>query len=393
MRPEKVLERVANELIRSIKGVESIVLCNSHARGEPTALSDYDLEVIIKTPLLPIYLPKIKRLEKELNKKIGVKIKIGPNSVFLMKRAPRNAFFYDLKFGGKVLYGKNLLTLIPINRGHEVEKSSCVEFLFNLLVEFVSNLDVGFFFRKLRKEEEEKLTYTCSKMFLGCCAGLLILKGMYKSTYQQRVTLFTRIFRKEFPLLYEKVPEFLHYVNASYEYRSKCSFLGTISPLDFWFLTRYYFGKILVYCLRNTMDLGLESGDWIRICEEFLSKSYLPIFNNLQFFILVSLLEEKHEKVSPFVVFSRRPVAKSFQSALLLTTFSISREGSIDGSMIKHAYDLVKGYMPARLRGSSDRRVWNKLRKWLISYYNYACPLGRYQLGFKRRITLKPSKG
>lgn len=375
MQSEKVLGGVVNELVRNVKGLESIVLCNSHARGEPTALSDYDIEVVIKTPLLPFYLSKIKRLEKKLNKKFGVKIKIGPNSVFLLKRAPKNAFFYDFKFNGKVLYGKNLLHLIPINGDHEVERSSCVEFLFNLLVEFVPDLDVGFFSRELRKEEEEKLAYACSKMFLGCCAGLLILKGMYKSTYQQRVTLFTRIFRKEFPLLYEKVPEFLHYVNASYEYRSKRSFLGKTSPLDFWFLTRHYFGEILVYCLQNAMDLGLESGNWIKICEEFLSKSYSSIFNNLEFFMLVSLLEERRKNVLPFIVFSRTPIAMSFQSALLLTTFSISREGSVDESMIKHANDLVRGYMPARLRVSSDLRAWNELKKRLVSYYNYACPL------------------
>lgn len=374
MQSDKAIAEVVNKLVRSIKGVESIVLCNSHARGEPTAFSDYDIEVIIKTPLLPFYLSKIKRLEKELSKKFGVKVKIGPNSMFLLKRAPRNAFFYDLKFSGKVLYGKNLLRLIPINKNYEVERSSCVEFLLNLLVEFASDLDIGFFFRELRKKEEEKLTYACSKMVLGCCAGLLILKGMYKSAYQERVALFTRIFRKKFPLLHEKFPDFLHFVNASYKYRFECNSLGTTSPLDFWFETRHYFGEILVYCLRETMGLDLESGDWIGVCEEFLSKSGFPVFNNLAYFVLVSLLEERHRKVSPFVIFSRAQVARLFQSALFLTTFSISREGSIDEYMIKHAHNFVRSYMPKLTRTSSKRSAWNELKNTLVSFYNYACP-------------------
>jgi predicted nucleotidyltransferase len=102
---------IIDEVVNSVP-VESIILTGSRARGGELATSDYDIIAVIKTPLVPLYLRKLKNVSKRLTMKLGVKVEVNPLPTFIAQRAEGNLFLLKMKKEGKLFYGRDYLRLI-----------------------------------------------------------------------------------------------------------------------------------------------------------------------------------------------------------------------------------------------------------------------------------------
>lgn len=92
--------------------VDSAIIVGSRAREDAHPRSDYDIIVVIKTALVPIYMKSLTRLSKELSTKHKVEININPLPKFRIKRSKGNLFLWKVKAEGKTLLGHNYLNAI-----------------------------------------------------------------------------------------------------------------------------------------------------------------------------------------------------------------------------------------------------------------------------------------
>lgn len=115
---------ICNFIKRRFDDVEAIILEGSFGKGEGTVsrvrnrlvfLSDYDFVVVTKKPHFPLASllqdDEIKALERKMRIKISITVFWKP----LLRFVPNRISWYDIKFGGCIIYGNGrVLKLIPL---------------------------------------------------------------------------------------------------------------------------------------------------------------------------------------------------------------------------------------------------------------------------------------
>lgn len=219
---QRVDEAVADDLkliVESVTAtlpVRSIILGGGFGRSEGSILidgnnihpvNDYDLFLIVpddfETDLRP--------LSKELAKKVGIRlldlIPIKRSSLFSL---PATQIYYDLKYGGRLLWGDNALELIPQYKAGHVEPGSGRTLLLNRLICAIEAYSESFEKRAMTAEEAFFLVNQTGKVVLACAESLLMKKNKYHHSYQERRKIFAREFSDKIELqqLNDRATEF-----------------------------------------------------------------------------------------------------------------------------------------------------------------------------------------
>jgi len=105
---DAAVAEISHQLGSAIPAVAGY-LVGSMARGSDIYTGDYDVIVVMKTPLVPVYLRKLKRAAARLSNTLGLKVEVNPLPTFRLERAKDNLFLRKVKGEAKLLFGKDVL--------------------------------------------------------------------------------------------------------------------------------------------------------------------------------------------------------------------------------------------------------------------------------------------
>jgi len=223
-----VIEQKVAQDITSIKekivaegkrwGIVSLILYGGFGRGEGSVvvegdnirpLNDYDFLAVSRHPL-PNYL-SFKRFIQGLDSRVsGYTIDVMIRPLWFMKRRHPSVFYYELKNSGKVLWGRDVLSLIPQIEAGDIPLSDGIRTLFNRLMSLLEAYGV---------EDNKLVIYQCNKAVLTCMEILLLKAKRYHWSYKERLSVFKSIFEKSFPDLYRDMPDFIDIVERATQFK------------------------------------------------------------------------------------------------------------------------------------------------------------------------------
>ncbi len=292
----KEVDKIVENHLEIIKKVilgncnpKSIILFGSYGKGEGTIFNnkpfnDYDLYLVEEKK-------NNDKFYEELGKKASLAIGYGGEEFIetLNESYDRTKFFHvdirglqynrlnklkkgqrtlELKYASKILYGEDIRSKINIEES-DISLSEAWRHVFNKSCLLLLSMNKERFNGNFKNDEKLITAYYSIKTFLACCDILLILKGRFKPTYQERNKLFKEMYQNELPDLVKKV-DFATKLKLNFQ-------INKIKDVvKFWKEARdtLYFS---VYLLSKT--LGIDEKDKIKLLHEIYIKLPFEYFD------------------------------------------------------------------------------------------------------------------
>lgn len=224
--------RLIAERIREVTPALSIILGGGFGRGEGSVLleagrvqpvNDYDIFVVIPDG----FEMDMRPLSKEIAREIGIRlIDLIPIKLAELNNLPPSQINYDLKYGGRVLWGENMLELIPMYKYGHVLPESGKTLLLNRLICAIEAFSENFEMHAMTTSERFFLINQTGKVISACVEALLMKKDKYHHSYRKRQEIFT----SEFP---DKIG--LQQLNEyATEFKIRPSEVVTFDPIMYW---------------------------------------------------------------------------------------------------------------------------------------------------------------
>jgi hypothetical protein len=306
-----IVERVTSAL-----PVRSIILGGGFGRGEGSVIvdengiqpvNDYDLFLVIPDDVEVDLRP----LSKDLANKIGIRLlDLIPIKYSALSSLPASQIYYDLKHGGRHLWGENVIELMPSYKNGDVEPESGKTLLLNRLICAIEAFSENFEKRTMTSDEVFFLVNQTGKVVSACVESLLIKKSKYHHSSRER----RKIFAREFPYKIE-----LQRLNEyATEFKIRPSENVTFNPKAYWKDTiKEYLNVLSEYLMQSATSSNKEL--W-RLLKNSITD--VPITNNpverieimlllyrgASFFTKHSVLSQAHEELSAITKTSLHPV-------------------------------------------------------------------------------------
>ncbi len=265
---DKIVKSFVNDLGTNLI---STILFGGFGKGEgsiqfvddkPVPYNDFDLYVVTKKKLTD---KELDRISMNASKKIGMgglEVAYYPEEGYDSNKffhvdvrcIPYNKLnklmniqrYYELKYGSQVIQGNDkVLDKINIINPDKIPLSEGLRNLFNKLHTMLLGL------RKEYNEDQRKIRIFWSyKCYLSICEALLILSRRFEPTSLERAGLFSEIYKKNFPDLYEKIPDLPEKVRKATNFKLKLNFnidhneLWQTALKDILIVFEYYLRKV-----------------------------------------------------------------------------------------------------------------------------------------------------
>lgn len=168
--------------------------------GDCRPYNDYDILLVVKNKI-----PKhsIEALRKDLAKQIGIQwIDIGQIKISRLRRLRPTIYNYDLKYGSKVIKGdKNVLSLIPEMDATKLPLKEGETLFFTRIWTLLGSLHENGFEIILKGEESRFFRNQMAKAILSIVDVLLLQKGSYHLSYNERVKNLSKLYPQKTRLL------------------------------------------------------------------------------------------------------------------------------------------------------------------------------------------------
>ena len=232
---DRLIDDHLAQIVSAITGQtspQSIILYGSPARGEASAmvvgdqvqlLSDYEIKVVGESSRLRRLCASLSR---EMTVRLGVSTGIGwlhprrlqTNQVgnFRLSPARPSIFMYELKAGGRTIYGEDLLGSSPSIRPKEIPLASGIALILNRMAESLEYLPCS-----AAAPDSTRLDRMiwCNKTILACAEALLLSAGSYHYSYQERGRRFAAMAHDRFAPLLAGVPALPDLVRRATEFK------------------------------------------------------------------------------------------------------------------------------------------------------------------------------
>lgn len=267
---EKIDDDIASIRAAVIKerkrwGIISLILYGGFARGEGSVefegdtirpLNDYDFLAVSSSPC-PSYL-SFRRFIRELSSRTSdYKIDIAIRPLWFMKRVPPTIFYYELKKGGRVLWGEDVLSLMPEIDPCSIPLKDGLSTIFNRLMSLLEAYAI---------EDRKIIIYQCNKAILTWVEMLLLLNSNYHWSYRERLSIFKSIFTKAFPELARDCPELLPLVERATNFKLLPDY-NLYPEEDIWDKVAPLYFKLLNFYLAEgiTRQGGGRDKEWLDV--------------------------------------------------------------------------------------------------------------------------------
>jgi len=198
---------ITNSLLE-YDGIQSIVLTGGMTRGEGSAIqtkfgieiySDYDFIVVVDKKIFKqsksFFQQFNIRLTQELRRDgLIPQVDVMPTTIDKLKNARPSMFFFELKETGKILYGDDVLKLIPQFNASSIPKEDSIRTFLNRIVGHLDYIDHLILDDVDLRKVKYSIYHTCV-VFNGIMSSIIGLNGNYKTSYIDRY----KCFKKNFP--------------------------------------------------------------------------------------------------------------------------------------------------------------------------------------------------
>ena len=278
----QVIEELKKEIISRFHP-KSIILTGSFGRGEATVIEENgklkflsDCEVILIPYKWIFNRKKLDRFEQDFYERTGLKVEIWGFTPtlylflpFLNKKIGPTIANYDLKYGSKVIYGKNYLDKIPAFKPEDIPLWEGVRLLLNRMAEALEHFSLN---------PSENMLFWTDKIILACQDSLLLLLNEYTPSYRERNERFIKV-SKHFNLpCIQTLVEFAK--GATHRKLGSNSAISMDRRLEYWFEVQKVCDEVLRYILKE--GYNIEFRDYIEFQEKYLS-SELKNYTTLPF--------------------------------------------------------------------------------------------------------------
>jgi hypothetical protein len=191
----EIIDELREEIISRFRP-KSIIVTGSFGRGEATVVEEdgklnflSDCEIILIPYKWIFSRKKLDEFEQDFYGRTGLKVEIWGFTPtiylcipFLNKRMKPLITYYDLKYGSKVVYGKNYLEKIPNFKPEDIPVWEGIRLLLNRMAEALEHFSL---------DGSDKMVFWCDKIILACQDALLLTIGKYTPSYRDRNRIFT----------------------------------------------------------------------------------------------------------------------------------------------------------------------------------------------------------
>ena len=239
---ERDLKLIVSRILNTVTA-RAIILGGGFGRGEGSvlinrgrilAVNDYDIFIIISDGDQTDFRSIGKKIAGELDVRL---LDLIPIKYSNLTSLPPTQFNYDLKYGGRHLWGECLLNLIPLFKEGYVDAESGKTLLLNRLICAIEAYSENFESQGMTTDQNFFLVNQTGKVISACVEALLIKKGKYNHSYQKR----RDIFRAEFP-----EEEDLQKLNErATEFKLRPSMIMEFDAIEYWEKAIHEYIKVL----------------------------------------------------------------------------------------------------------------------------------------------------
>lgn len=337
--------------------IESIILCGSRATKQGvTENSDYDLPVVMKTYLIPFYLSKLKKIEKELSQNLGENVTLNPLPTSRIKRAKGNLFLFKVKKEGITMYGRDYIKTLEPGEIKDIPVDKYFSFLFSAAKDLTQNFEPQFLNKKLGDEESKKILFDAAKTIIYCAELRLLLNGYYETKTKNLVSRLIKSEPRDFSS------------NLKTAIKIKIGDVDLASdPLEFWFKARAHISETfrrLMQSFMNTDEEDIES-----LIREYLDRRNRISIKNFEYFALTSLIKKE---VYWRALFTKISIEDRMRIGLLYLLLSVKESGNIEKGNLNKAYEILEGFItfPNTHNGNE---VWKNIKIGMNNYWPFVC--------------------
>jgi len=351
-----MVDRTIQKITKEIKQIiakelnpKSIILTGSFGKGEviyninkkPVFISDCEIIVI---PKLTLNRKKMKEISNFFLKKYKLEVSFSGYKDIIYLKIPylnkyrrKTIWYYDLKYGSKIIYGKNYTKSIPTIDQKDIDKLDCIRQLFNRISSY---MDIT-----LEKPKENRIYK--DKILFAIIDYILVINGTYTPKYELKHQEIQTTINK-----YKDKIDVNYFLRASEiaDKRRKNTFIKNNSD--------YKINKILKPFLNNILykDIGVNNEYELRDQYIKANKKYNK-FANLKMFFRLSI-RKKIRTVSLTRLF-KTPLNDYILSYALIV-YLLEKHKQIKISKILEDYEKI-----------SKIQIKNKTYKKVILYYIY----------------------
>lgn len=288
------LSIIVNEILkyRDKLGIVSIVLLGGFGRGEGSVifrngavrpLNDYDVNIVIKKHFLffddlpSLNVSKIiKIICDNIKDKIEVShVDIGVIPYSKLSTLPNTIANYETKYGGKILWGEDVLKKMPHYNPKEIILSCGITLLFNRFNCLING------FPPANSNRNEHSIIQSVKSLHACCESLLLLSGDYHYSYEERNKRFKTIFPQKFSELYKKIPQLSEYVDKATKFKLYPDYVMFPDYEKLWETTVDMYFEVFKYYMNSYYKINTSNLDII--IKNFLIENKGNIKENILF--------------------------------------------------------------------------------------------------------------
>ena len=280
----EIIEELKNEIISRFSP-KSIIISGSFGRGEATVIEENgrlkflsDCEVILIPYKWVFNRRRLDEFEEEFYRRTGLKIEIWGFTPtiyllvpFMRKRIKPSIANYDLKYGSKVIYGKNYLEKIPSFKPEDIPLWEGIKLILNRMVEALEHFSPH--------NPTDKMVFWTDKIVLACRDALLLTIGRYTPSCEERNRVFKESIDKFNISCVQTLANFA--VDAT---NRKLNILNG-TPQDkkrYWFQVSRICDEVLRYVVK--VGYELDFSDWLDFQRKYMNsnlKDYTTLpFNN-----------------------------------------------------------------------------------------------------------------
>lgn len=379
----KIVETLKEGIISNFHP-KSIILSGSFGKGEVTVIEDSgdlrflsDCEVIIIPYRYIFNRSKVDEFELNFYERTGLKVGIWGATLgfyllipFMNKKMKPTMDNYDLKYGSKVIYGKNYLDKLPDFKPEEIPLWEGIRLLFNRMVESLEHFS-------FEKPTEEMVFWT-DKIVLACQDVLLLSIGRYDSSYKIRSTLLQKLFPLYFNELNKELPNFLPLALKATRHKlnpEKDNYKESIT--ERWFDAAEMCDKVFRYVIKK--DMGITFDTYLEFHEKYLKHPKIgneyynellssPIYRNMM------TLPGSYRFLSLNVIkWCRIPWKHIIYSVIPILYFSLSRNGNIHKSQLKQARNTLSVFKKINQPNENVSEEWKYLKNQTFELWYHTC--------------------
>lgn len=371
---EKQLKIVTDIIVKEMNPI-SIILFGSLGKGEGSIyknklFNDIDLYVITKNKVSETKLEQVGFKASRAINKGGMEFIENTNQIYdadkffhvdlraiqysQLSRLRKTTRIFELKHSTKLLYGKDIRSLIKINK-KQLPLSEGIRHLFNKSCFLLMTIDNRRLKGKFLKDEKKYLIYHSIKTILGCTEALLLSKKDDAPTYTGRNKLFKKY--------YKNYPQLTKQVDLATKFKLNLQFDKIKDPVKLWKQARDFLDFTTKYIAKNNLNIKFKNRkDLIKKLNKKLPlmyfNPYIPL-GKITFpaqYLLNLLYFKKTKYIKSLLSWKDIGIRIFFPAYLLL--YSIEHP-----ELKEEARKYLKNIAP--IKGNS----WQDLRKSLLYAY------------------------